>query len=560
MLETIIVKYPIKVIYPSPLLNIGRIFDGTPRSLHVLNVCPDDPQSILLHADAMLHGVFKLNVFTGKMSEMSETVIFFLLDKLFFDRQGRPGVWKAWDYHSHEWHYLYNTGKGWRDLATMTSRDAVLTGTNFFKPHMNPGEHAAFIGFDNDPNVIYYKSNIGRGFQGISGFNLATGRPTNLAIGDNTLDLADPRVGDSDNNSILVFDRHTQQLAGVRVEYGRRTVWLNPELQAVQRAIEHELPAKDIKILDWNAVGARYLVQATNAYESGVFYFYDQPRQKLVQFARAMPWIEPEMLGEQFDFGFINTEGVRVTGVLTMPVRPRTKNIPVVVNCARIHPERRHVFRPEIFALAAMGYAVVEIDVTQTNGTQSALSGMIFTVLDSLAKQQLALNFKQVFLFGESYAGTTALELLRTDPDRFCGAIAINPVVSDRLYRRIALGETFVSKNANTVTQTRAVTKTKNVPQLIAKPIYMLTARDDRYSNTVRDVYESVRKRGVECAFDTLSRAYTEGDARTKAEIYNRIGNFIYGVITNAKVILGPMHVIEDQKSPAKIPKPEIPQ
>jgi len=256
--------------------------------------------------------------------------------------------------------------------------------------------------------------------------------------------------------------------------------------------------------------------------------------------------IDPALLGKQSDFSFTNAAGAQVTGVLTMPPRPRAKTVPVIVACGRLHSEHRHAFRPEIFALASMGCAVVEMDATETNGTLGVFSGDIFTALDNLARQQPALNFSQVILFGESFAGTTALELLRTNPDWFGGAIAINPVVTDNLYKTIALGNFSVSPKNKAIVFPMKTTGTASVSRLIEKPVYILAAKTTAPTNTARDVYESVRQRGVQCAFDTLPPACAMRDARTKAEVYSRIENFIHGVITNAKVDLGPMRIAEN--------------
>jgi len=262
----------------------------------------------------------------------------------------------------------------------------------------------------------------------------------------------------------------------------------------------------------------------------------------------AQHYIDPAMLGKQSDFCFTNAAGAQVTGVLTMPPQPRAKTVPVIVACGRLHSARRHAFRPEIFALASMGCAVVEMDATETNGTLGVFSGDIFTALDNLAhsRQQPALNFDQVILFGEYYAGTTSLELLRTNPDWFSGAIAINPVVTDTLYKTIALGDFSVSPKNKAIVFPRKTSEA--AAQLIEKPVYILAlaAKTTASTNTARGIYESVRQRGVECAFDNLPRPYAMRNARTKAEVYSRIEGFIYGVITNAKANPGSMRIVKN--------------
>jgi len=120
-------------------------------------------------------------------------------------------------------------------------------------------------------------------------------------------------------------------------------------------------------------------------------------------------------------------------------------------------------------------------------------------------------------------------------------------MITETRYRALLHGETTAPvKNQ----------KTKTAPQLIEKPVYLLVTKDTPISATnaanARDIYDSVRQRGVDlCYYETLPRGYSDSTPLAKAEVYARIETYLHALTTNAKVILGPLQIIED-KTPAE--------
>jgi hypothetical protein len=102
--------------------------------------------------------------------------------------------------------------RAWRDLDDLVARDLPhpLVFNTSVEKHYSPRSFP--IGFDHDPNLLYFASDVGRNTFGLYALDLRTGRPTGFAVEDPLYDVVDP--SEAFNDSILIFDRQ-RKLAGV---------------------------------------------------------------------------------------------------------------------------------------------------------------------------------------------------------------------------------------------------------------------------------------------------------------------------------------------------------
>src|SRR5690606_17167273 len=108
--------------------------------------------------------------------------------------------------------------------------------------HVSPqnvfANRAIPLGFDEDPDVLYFASDAGRDTFGIFSLRLSSGELAETAFRNPDFDLVPP-VLDGFPEDVLIFDRFSRKLFGVRYTGARRTTaWTSKEWQDLQAGLE----------------------------------------------------------------------------------------------------------------------------------------------------------------------------------------------------------------------------------------------------------------------------------------------------------------------------------
>lgn len=526
--------------------------------------CTDDPQSVLLHrretilegrslslgpfpGEALyryVHDAFKLNIVTGALTLLNQTEIPSTLirkskpaPQYRTDRQGNARIWiESRDPdHNVERRYHANIGKKtsvWRDLEKLANTGGI---SGFVVPPATSGagrpQRSIPIGFDTNPDILYYASNVGRAKYGIHTFNLATNKPGDFALEDPERDLAVP-AGEIIPDNMLVFDRHNHTLVGVRAPGRTHLVrWLQPDLQFAQATLDASICGRVVSILGWTEDRTRYLAHASGPVSRGAYYLYDRRRKTIDEFANCAPWLDGQMLHPRTELSVSDKEGRKhpVAYTIPAPVHRRANGYRAIVLC-RPDPGP-DVFRADAQAFAEMGYVAIEAG---TNAT------VILAALDALA-MRVPLDPKRIALFGERSGAVVALRLAQTHPERFRCAIAVD--VGD-------IGPLDAKP--------------------ISKPVYILNDpaqflpwnSPERslklyHNDKAKALVRATRGAGAgDAAYENLPADY-QHDSLTKAGVYSRIESFLFMVNTKAEVILGPTEVIEENVQPGRRGRPE---
>ena len=561
------------------------------RSVSVIGYVHDDPQSILVRAQSLLaYGIHKLNVITGKYSRLAEQVPSDLVHVL-HDRQGRIGIEQPSANDKRFPHvYRYRGSVAPRgDLDKLFTPPALAPASG--APHsalraprsaftVSPenvfGERSIPIGFDTDPAILYYASNVGRDTYGIYGYDLKKRAPTGLAIEDPERDLFIPPVTGFPRQPVLVWNRHTHALAGVIVEGAPRTTrWLNPAFQQLQQILERRLPGRNVTILEWSADETKFLVQVDGPADPGAHYIYDAPAKTLTLFTNLAEGLDAATMPIVSEIDMTAPDGARLTGMLSMPRHFPTKTIPVIVLCPATPWERRlFEYRPEPLMLASLGYMVIEMNPRGAPGeglkkrqTLPATATVthaadIITLLDELAKH-FPINPKRVALVGEKYGGYMALRALQIHGERFSCAVAIDAPVDPKKWLDDMKLSTADSEPLLCATHYDTPEEWKARPlftqtRLIQRPIYLLNRyappRYDRGGMTMiqagesmfddaRQLVDMVRSQGVKA--NDMEPYFEALGGRSRSALFWRVERYIRAVHTNARVIFGPMQIIE---------------
>lgn len=550
----------------------------SPRSPTFFDFDPKKPDHILIRtSDPKDYGLFAVNIANGKLTYgpmEKESGDYHIL----IDRQGRQSAVVPSTTRS-AFPHRYMVAKSGFGVGRWTPLDKIskIPDTRFsVSPENYLGERSIPIGFDENPDILYYASNVGRDTYGIYSINLKTGERLGKPVESPRIDLIDPPAAGFLFSNPLVFDRYTRQLAGIRYQDGfRKAIWLRPEIQQVQTELDTAFPHYSIDILGWDESANRFLAYIRSTTDAGGYYIFDRSSAKLMEFVRCAPWIDPNTRAMSIPFQMPHPAGGSLSGLIAIPRAVRQKPIPTIVICADEPWQRTSgEFHNEMNALAAMGFVVVQINPRGTWGfgikhrlqAQDAFDEVqvedILIALDALATAY-PINTKRVALMGHERGGYLALRALQLRPDRFRCAIGINPTVdlaswlaearwtsgdAGPALARTFFGEKLLKQNA-----------LLDNPKSIKRPVFILSYYGpdggpipQRYL-TARRFISAVNTEENPAIIYPLSTDYMRGLPGAHSDAMRRIEDFLNENIYAYNVQLGET-TIEEQISPTVTP------
>jgi dipeptidyl aminopeptidase/acylaminoacyl peptidase len=525
----------------------------SPRSPTFFDYTPDDPDWITVRtSDPRHYGLYRIHIHTGKRRYgASESVTGDVASLI--NRQGRVGGIVP-NTHRSAFPYIFQVAKPapislgrWRELSALANNhatDFTVSPDNFF------GQRSFPLGFDENPDVLYYASNVGRDTYAVYGLNLKTGERAGRTIESPDVDLATPALDGFAAPNPLVFDRYTRELVGIRYQsIVRSAVWLRTDLQEVQASMEKEFPGRSVDILEWNQAASRFLALVRGPTEPGSFYIVDRGTNKALEFVRRSdlpPESEPRFTRY---FTVDNPAGGKLTGFVVIPNAVRQKPIPLVVICADEPWQPAPAeFDGEINALAQMGFAVMQINPRGTWGlgakyrasvgdafdeTQTA---DIVTAIDALAKT-LPIHPQRVALMGRARGGFLALRAAQLRPDRFRCVVGLEPTVNLSSWINYTRWTTNGSAPALTSSffgrRLLESNPLMNDERRHKRPVFILSYRGSEGGSPTqmyldaRTLARKVENDGTPVEFRTLSLDYMRRMPEARSDIMRHIEDFL---------------------------------
>ncbi len=588
-----------------------------PRNVKTLGFNPDKPGILMIETTgrAIPLGqepvdveplveteIFEVAIGTGKKTSVfSEN----FSGRVIYDRQFRPQLVHLQPRTSAVQSIELVSSTMWRSSISLervmdktTAATFAWTPDSFFGPRSIP------LAFDRDPKILYFASNDGRDCYGLFSINLETKKRRTYVLSGEAIDMVSPSVTPG-SGAGLVFDRFTQELAGVRyTDLEVNTRWLDKELGNLQAALEAKLPRRIVRILDWDQKRARLLVAASSSDDPGRYFIFDRKDDRLVQFARRAPWFDLDEVNVTESFTVAAKDGRQLTGYVTQPKESQLNPPPLLVYLHNA-PWTRAMpgFNTEVQALARMGFIVLQVNfrgsagfgLKHTLAMKERLDEIpledIRQAIDDLAKRR-SFDRKRVVLFGNGFGGYLAMRAMELHPGEYRCAIALNAPVdlSDTLEnRRMREGEAMralaqVQRMENYIKQVNAPIDVENPrprpkppmpprPQvdfmgevrrsffgdasslkkisvlqnhsLLAKPLLIIQDEDDPYLRFENAVALRKKAAGKDLEVDVvkLEEAYRTGDAGARARVFNQILEFLNANIYNYDVKVGPVEV-----------------
>lgn len=409
------------------------------------------------------------------------------------------------------------------------------------------GPRAFPLAFDLDPNVVYFSSSVGRNTLGVYSLDLRTGQRGSVAFESGTEDLGNVVAGPMPSN--LAIDRATRRTVGIRLAGVRpKTLWLDPELKAMQEKIETLAPAHVVGILEWSDTRDTVLALLFSRSHRGTYYLYRPATGKLTPVMALASDSPAVMRATTRPWALKRPDGTVLSGLLTLPEKPAVTPAPVIVFLQKEHwRPLAHYFQGEVMALAQMGFAVIEVGHRGTSGMGNAnwLAGRgrsdevaaedVLAALEALPKNSI-IDTGKIAIMGEGFGGYLALRLLQLQPERFTCGVALEPITNLNQWLNEAESQTRYGQFAF---QTRkwyfgtdrarlAAQSPDTRPETLVKPLFLaaLDYSNRRSSSNVPQLRRQLTKAGRPPTYaESASAEFTLG--RENAPLFVQIEAFL---------------------------------
>jgi dipeptidyl aminopeptidase/acylaminoacyl peptidase len=391
-------------LYASNIDGSRRMDIPNGNTYSIVDLTPEDPDTILVERSVESAYLSKLNVNTGKVSTVATAPVdygHFVLDH---DRKVRFVVGEMKDGSSVTYR---RDGDRWTEIHESQRGGAT------YQP----------LGFDADNKRVYVDKS-------------EDGKPDSIVLLDmetraETPVSSNPRVSPSG----LLWSSDEKTLLGVWYEDGvPYWDWVSPDEPETKvfAGLVKAFPGKAVDFTNSSTDG-RYLLMRVFADTSpSETYLFDRKTGQASFLVASRSWIKPDEMSPMKPIDVTARDGVVLHGYITIPRDSNGKNLPLIINPhGGPHGIRDDWgFNPEVQLFANRGYAVLQINYRGSGGYGNAFEKLGYrhwgtTMQDDLtdsvrwAIAQGIADPNRVCIYGGSYGGYAALMSAVREPDLY---------------------------------------------------------------------------------------------------------------------------------------------
>lgn len=261
----------------------------------------------------------------------------------------------------------------------------------------------------------------------------------------------------------------------------------------------------------------KVVVSVSSDRNPGQLYLYDRGAGKARFMMQSRQWIDSEKMASVKPFSFVNRDGMRLYGYLTVPQGSEGKNLPMIVNPhgGPMGPRDSWGFNWEAQLMANRGYLVLQVNFRGSGGFGQAFEELAFgqwkdgimnDVIDATrwAIDQGHADPKRICVYGGSFGGYTAMMAPAREPDLYAcafgyvGAYDAEVQMKQSDTSRSKSGIRYLERALGKSDKERASVMPLDYASQIKLPVYLAAgARDPRCPpDNTRNMAEALEKAG----------------------------------------------------------------
>lgn len=239
----------------------------------------------------------------------------------------------------------------------------------------------------------------------------------------------------------LISDPNTRQLVGYETAWGRgEQVYLDPELDRLQRSLEAAFPQEKPVLYDWDRARRRFLISLESSHRPGRHYFLDRETRRLEMLIDECPQLEDYELSPMEFHEVAARDGTTLGVYLTRPIAAPEGISPMIVY---LHDgpwmRDRWGFDRRVQFLADRGYSVLQVNFRGSAGFGRAFldagnrewAGTIHDDVTDAVRWAIAQGFAEannIAIMGNGYGAFCALTGLIRTPDLYQAGLGIEGI------------------------------------------------------------------------------------------------------------------------------------
>jgi len=392
------------------------------NTYELVDLLDDEPRHVLMQRTVERPNLFKVDVYTGRMSKVAVSPVEsggFAVDH---DGKVRYAIGANDKLQLETWR---REGDDWKKVAVVDSMG---------------GASQVPVGFTADNRGVYMLAST-------------SGEPRRLL-------LLDPETGKESelfSNKFadvgeLIWSHDRKRLLGVSYEPDfPRKKYFDGDDEETALLASLDLSFKDfaVDITSASRDGRYLLAWVYSDVDPGRAFLYDRKLGKATYLLSARPWIDPAQMAPMKPIRFQARDGLVLNGYLTLPPGSDGRKLPLIVNPhgGPHGPRDEWRYSPEVQYFASRGYAVLQVNYRGSGGYGADFMAAGYQRWGGVMQDDLTDAVKwaigqghadadRVCIYGASYGGYAALMSVVREPDLYRCAVGYVGVYSLPMFKR----------------------------------------------------------------------------------------------------------------------------
>ena len=366
--------------------------------------------------------IYRINISTGKLSP-------YLLN---------PGDITQWFPDNDGKIRLIKESDGVNERILFRKNDKVPFNpiiSNNFKNAVIP------IGFDATGKYFYAMSNLNRDKMALVEIDAETGYEHRIIYLCPTEDIQNVEYSKI-KQRLDVLTLHNETMS---------KFFLNENAKIIYGNIINQLKGYQINITDRDSLENKFIITSYTDRDPGSYYLYIKDSQKLIKLGDVNASIKPAQLSPMVAVSFKASDGLNITGYLTLPIGSAKTNLPMIImpHDGPFTERNKWGYDPEVQFLANRGFGVFQINYRGSTGFGKKFHTAGFNEVGGKIQQDITVgvnwliknntaNPKKIAIFGNGFGGFSALYGLSHHPDLYKCAVIQHGLINFFTYLRNA--------------------------------------------------------------------------------------------------------------------------